>query len=115
MIAKRTEGATIEQLAKSYGISSTTVTKRINLARQADLVGIAREVIVDKLIAKAIAVVEKELNNGNYLAAKDVLFGTNVLQKSGVSTITHVSSTPTLDAIRAEAIDVESVNKEKDL
>lgn len=117
-LARRTLlNETMEEIAQHFQMNRHAVASRLQLARTMDLTQLARDLIVERLVPKAIAVVDHHLNEGSYEAAKDVLFGTGGLQKSSKSEVHH-STTPTLDAIRAErankAIEVKSSKIEDD-
>lgn len=92
---------TIEALSKQFGMSPHAVSQRLAMARTQDLQQLARDIVAEQLLPKALAVVDMHLHEGSYEAAKDVLFGTAILQKQAKTEIHH-SSTPTLDQIRAE-------------
>lgn len=106
------------ELALMFGVSRETVAKRLQDARAGQLTGLAQEIIMERMLPKALAVLEQELESGNYEAAKDLLFGSQVYQKGGKATIEHITSnSPTLDSIRRErskAIDAEVVDEGRD-
>lgn len=112
MIVRRVmESKTQQDLAIMFGTSAQTVARRLADARGGMLQELTREMVSEQLIPLAVGVLENELRKGNYDAAKDVLYGLQILQKGGTATIKHVTSTtPTLDQIRkerAKAIDAE--------
>lgn len=118
MLALRlTTGKTQTELGQLFACNRNTVAKRLSEAITPDLQQMARDVITERLIPKAVGVLEAELEKGNYQAAKDVLNGLQVFQTGGKATIEHVtSSSPTLDAIRrerAKAIDGQVVSVEE--
>ena len=116
VVARVSESKTYEQLALMFGVDRRTVAKRLENARAAQFAQLAQEIINERMLPKALAVLEQELENGNYEAAKDLLFGAQVFQKGGKAVIEHVTShSPTLDSIRrerAKAIEAEIVKIE---
>ena len=117
MVSRLAESRTHAEIAMLFGASTATVKKRLAEARAGTLAMLAQEVIADRMMHKALAVLEDELDKGNYEAAKDVLFGSQVLQKGGKAVIEHVTSnSPTLDSIRkerAKAIEAEVVVRDE--
>lgn len=104
LLARRVSmNETERELAMVFGMSPSMVAKRLAEARDGDFLNLARNLISERMISKALTVLETKLNEGDYEAAKDVLYGLQVLQKGGKATIEHItSSTPTLDQIRKE-------------
>jgi len=97
-----------EQLAKEFNMSKATLAKRLQEARADDLTQLAREMVADKMLAKALGVLNAELDAGNYKAAKDVLQGMQVLVSGGKSVVEHRTSGSILDQIRREnSLDAE--------
>lgn len=101
------------ELARMFGVSSETVQKRLRMARAAEFTGLAQEIIMERMLPKALAVLDQELESGNYEAAKDLLFGSQVYQKGGKAVVEHITSnSPTLESIRrerAKAVDAEVI------
>lgn len=104
MLMQRVSGSKTQvELGQLFACHPTTVAKRLQLAMTPDLQQMARDVVTERLIPKAVGVLEAELDKGNYQAAKDVLSGMQIFQTGGKATIEHVtSSSPTLEAIRKE-------------
>lgn len=111
MLIKASNGVSIKELAKEFDVSARTVKKRLNDSKQRELVELAREIATERLLSKALAVVNKRLDEGDYKAAKDILSGLGVYV-SNDKVIVKSSSNP-LDAIREEIIDVDVDVKEK--
>ncbi len=113
VVRKITQSLTQTQLSTLFACGPATVKKRLEGAISADLQEMTRDVITERLIPKAVGVLEAELDKGNYSAAKDLLSGLQVFKSGGNSTVTHVTSnSPTLDAIRKEharAIEAEII------
>lgn len=119
MLAKRVLNSTTHQeIARLFGCSPDMVRKRLQLAASGDLQQMAKDIITERMLPQALTLLEQNLQAGNYDAAKDVLYGLQVLQKGGTAKIEHItSSTPTLDQIRKErqkAIDAEVINTPDD-
>lgn len=116
MVRRITESATQTQLALLFGTSAQTVAKRLADARSGQLQELTKELVSEQLIPLAVGVLEAELRAGNYDAAKDVLYGLQILQKGTKAVVTHnTSTTPTLDQIRKErtkAVEGEIVSKD---
>lgn len=93
-----------EEIARQFNVSIGSVQKRLSEAKQDSMVELAKEIIAEKMLPKALGILDAQLNEGNYEAAKDVLFGSHALSKaSGKPAETaRLSATPTLDAIRLE-------------
>ena len=104
MLARRVmHSETHAQISMLFNASPSLVAKRLQEARSGDLQQMAKDILTERMLPKALSILDTELQNGNYEAAKDILFGLQVLQKGGTAKIEHVtSSTPTLDAIRKE-------------
>jgi hypothetical protein len=116
VVARVSESKTYEQLALMFGVSRETVKKRLADARAQQFAALSQEIIAERMLPKALTVLEQELEKGNYEAAKDLLFGLQVYQKGGKAVIEHVTSnSPTLESIRrerAKAIEAEVVKVE---
>lgn len=99
------------EIGQMFNVGAPTVSKRIAQSDSMALMQLAKDIICERMFPKALAILEQRLEAGDYDAAKDVLYGMSVLQKSGKATIEHIASnTPTLDAIRrerAKAVDGE--------
>lgn len=109
--SKRLEGSSLAEIAKLFKLSPTTVSKRLEEAHKDQLIELAKCIITERFTPKALAILDQELDAGNYEAAKDVLYGNQILQKGGKATITHVASgVAALDAIRKEIIDVTPIH-----
>lgn len=102
-IKKSVEGKSIAQLAKEFNLDSKTVSRRMAAQREEEIVERARGIIAERLIPKAMAVVSKELDSGNYNAARDVLKGSQVYKQGSEKSVTHkLATVPTLEQIREE-------------
>lgn len=103
LIPRIAHTASLAEIAAQFNVSTATVKKRLAEARQSEFAALAQEIVMERMLPKALSVIEMELDKGNYDAAKDLLQGMQVYQKGGKATIEHITSnSPTLDQIRAE-------------
>lgn len=114
------QAKSINELAKQFDMTHSQTQKRLELAKRMEIVDIAKEMISTKLLPKALAVLSKELDAGNYKAAKDILFGLGILEANSKSVVEHssVNKIPSLTEIRLErlrksSIDAEVIEKEE--
>lgn len=110
MVSKKAAtNATIAELAKQFNVSRPTVARRLAEAKANDMVQLAREVVAEKMLVKALAILNTELDEGSYEAAKDVIFGTQVLTKGTKATVEHSlpPSNSILEQVRREIVEVE--------
>lgn len=114
------QAKSINELAKQFDMTHTQAQQRLDLAKRMDIIDIAKEMVSTKLLPKALAVLNKELDAGNYKAAKDIIFGLGVLEANSKAIVEHstVNKIPSLTEIRMErlkksAIDAEVIQKEE--
>lgn len=81
MLAHRLTGASIRDLQEAFGCSRATVHRRLALARESGLLDTARDILMERLVPKALAAYDVALEQGEMTAAKDVLTGAGVLTK----------------------------------
>lgn len=114
LVRRISENLNYTEIARIFGVSRGAVQERLAMARATEFTQLAQEIISERMLPKALAVLEAELEAGNYEAAKDLLFGSQVYQKGGKATIEHVTSnSPTLEQIRkerAKAIEAEVIS-----
>lgn len=77
-----TSGASIAELARSYGVGTARIKKALTLAERAGFYEAVEEIIFTRLLPKSLAVYELQLDRGNADVARDVLFGTGALKKN---------------------------------
>lgn len=75
-------GASIKALAESYGIGQARVRKALSLAEMAGFYDDIEQVILSRLLPKALAVYEMHLDRGSLDAARDVAYGIGALKKN---------------------------------
>lgn len=115
-------GKDISALAQDFCVHPATIRRRLEEAKQGDLVAVAREMIAERLVPKALAVFDQALNNGDKEIAEKVLFGMNALVKGNTKANGPAegsgssSGTPILDQIRRErqrVIDVKVIREDR--
>lgn len=82
LVMKVVGGASYREIARMFEISDHTAKNWVKKARQNERMAMARGIISERLVPMAIAVYEERLNAGDIEAARDVLFGTNILQRN---------------------------------
>ena len=112
MVTQKILGSSIKEIAEQFQVSKDTVNRALSLARKNDLYGIAEKIVMERLVPKALAVYDLELEAGNLDAARDVAHGTGVLKKNGGITVNAGGGEVTLDLIRAR-IRAKSASKEE--
>jgi transposase-like protein len=81
MLAHRAAGASYREIAEIFEMSDLTARKWVDRAKQAESLGRAKGIVGARLVPKAIAVYDQQLDAGNLEAARDILFGAGVLLK----------------------------------
>ena len=75
-------GASIAELARSYGIGTARVKRALSLAERSGFYEAIDEILLSRLLPKALAVYELHLDRGSLDAARDVAFGIGALKKN---------------------------------
>lgn len=94
MLLRRAAGLKIKEIAQEFQLAPDTVTDELKWARRRGIMDRAQHYLVDRLIPKALAGMEVALDHGNYEAARDLLFGIGLLQKSVNGTVQHTLGPP---------------------
>lgn len=90
MLTERLGGKTIGEIQQAFGVSRSTVHRRLNLAEQHGLLETAKAILLERLLPKALAVYDAALDDGEREIARDVIFGLGALRKT--ATVTTVPS-----------------------
>ena len=103
MLADRIGGASVRDLQARFRCSRSTVMRRLADARNSGAVDDARTQVIERLLPKALGVLELELDKGNVEVATNVAYGTGTLLKNPQPPTTTEESTEidTIDAYRA--------------
>lgn len=76
-------GRSRSEIAEMFKVSPATVSKRVQEASRSEIFQQAMELVHRRLLPKAMAIYDVELEQGNFEAAQDVMHGIGVLQKGG--------------------------------
>lgn len=94
-------GATIAELAQSYGVGAGTVRSALNLAERAGFYEAVEKALLERLLPKALAVYETHLDRGSLDAARDIAYGVGALKKNpAVEVSVGTSSADDINAYR---------------
>jgi DNA-binding Lrp family transcriptional regulator len=101
MIAiERACGASLDSIAKKFGISPKAVKKDLDLAAESGFIDHYKAMLHEQLVPKAMAVYEAQLLIGNLDAARDVMQGLGIFQKQVDATKLKGKMIRTLDDYR---------------
>ena len=81
-------GTSIKDIAESYGIGRASVLKALTIAERAGFYEAIEEILLSRLLPKALAVYELHLDRGNLDAARDVVYGIGALKKNPAVEVT---------------------------
>lgn len=101
MAIERAMGVPIKDIAERYGMAPGSVKRSLSSVEESGLIEHFRTLVYERLVSKALAVYEAQLDMGNLEAARDIAFGLGVLQKDPLKT-KAVKAIDTLAAYRAE-------------
>jgi hypothetical protein len=85
VVAKRIAGHSIREIADDLGITPESVNLRMEWAKKEGLIEDARQRIINELVPLAVNTFRDLIKDGDYDAARDVLFGTGILRKDSKS------------------------------
>jgi transposase-like protein len=108
MLARRIQGASLDQIAQEFNASEQTVRRRIDYAQRHNLLADATDRVLNELVGPAHQVYAKALASEELQlalnAARDVLFGTGILSKNNKAQVAPAAETVemTLEVWRAQ-------------
>jgi len=102
MLTQKILGMSVKEIAKHFQVNTGVVRGELELARRDNVLGAADQAIVEALVPAAVMVMAKHLEENNYEAAKDVLYGMGVLKKNGLSGLKTDDREITLELVRAK-------------
>ena len=82
MTTKRIMGKSVAQIAAEFEMSHDTVQRRLAWAKRHGMVEDALDTVLDHLVPEAVKTYLAAIQSGDIDAARDVMFGTGVLQKA---------------------------------
>jgi hypothetical protein len=86
MLARRIQGASLDQIAAEFNVSENTIKRRIDYAQRHNLLADATDRVLTELVGPAHQVYAKALASEELQlalqAARDVMFGTGILSKN---------------------------------
>lgn len=80
-LEKVTSGKTIKDLAEEYRMTPGAVSTHLSIAEKSGIVERLEAKILERLVPRALALLEEQILRGNVKAATDVLFGVGVLSR----------------------------------
>jgi len=111
MLTQKILGLSVKEIAEHFRVNTGVVRGELEEARKKNVLGAADQAIVEALVPAAVMVVAKHLEENNYEAAKDVLYGMGVLKKNGLPAIKTDDREITLELVRAK-ISAKKASKE---
>lgn len=96
--AKVMTGRSNTQLAKDFGVSTTTVTKALSLAKQGEIIMGFEDKLLNELLPLAHDAITHALQEGNAKVALEIFKGTNILRKNAPLTATQAQQQDDLTA-----------------
>lgn len=104
MAVERALGKPIREIAKEYNCTQASVKRYLDHATESGFLEHFRALIYERMMGKALAVYEANLDLGNLDAARDIVFGLGALRKNGESPDRPVKVIDSLAAYRQERL-----------
>lgn len=96
--AKVMTGQSNTALAKQFGVSPTTVTRALSLAKQGEIIMGFEDKLLNELLPLAHDAITHALQEGNAKVALEIFKGTNILRKNVPLTATQAQQQDDLSA-----------------
>ena len=80
---ERALGKPLKELAQEYNCTQAAVKRYLDAAQESGFLEHFRALIYERMMGKALAVYEAQLDLGNLEAARDIVFGLGALRKDG--------------------------------
>lgn len=83
MTVEKTLGASLKEIASTWGVSTGYVNSRLEEVSNAGFAQAFERALLERMVPQALAVYEAALGAGDLDAARDLLFGLGILRKDG--------------------------------
>lgn len=82
-------GKSFREIGRLFNVSGQTAKKWVKAAQEGEQLKRAQGIVGMRLVPKALAVYDQQLERGDLEAARDILFGAGILSKSQKVTVTQ--------------------------
>lgn len=112
-VDKLTSGMTVSELSAKYSLSPKAIRTSLSTAEREGFVERAQALIYERLISPALALYEQKILTGDLSAARDILFGMEILgaKKSLPSDVLSIEAYRLIRAKKQEFTDAEVLER----